>query len=102
MEPDGALGHPIGRLFFTAKVPTPTAREGDDAQRGMGANGTVGSDPSRGQGDQGISTLSTTWITPLDCMTLAIVIIAWPPLASMTFQPRPERVKVSGSPWTVR
>ena len=35
------------------------------------------------QSDYGISTVSTTWITPLDCMTSAMVTVDVPPLASV-------------------
>ena len=35
-------------------------------------------------GDQGWSTPLTTWITPFDCITLAVVTVAVLPLASVT------------------
>ena len=48
--------------------------------------------------DQGISTVSTTWITPFDCITSAIVTIDLPPLASVSITRLPISVAVSGSP----
>ena len=40
--------------------------------------------------DYGIITVSMTWITPFDCMTLAMVIMPWSPLPSMITQPLPD------------
>ena len=49
----------------------------------------------------GSSTVSMTWITPFDCITLAIVIFAVSPLASITTQPMPDFLNDSVPPWTV-
>ena len=50
---------------------------------------------------QGISTVSTTWMTPFDCMTLGMVIRALPPLASITHQLPPLFMNAAFSPSTV-
>src|SRR5436309_10976764 len=51
--------------------------------------------------DAGISTVSTTWITPLDWLTFAIVTVEEPPLASTIITLSPECFTVSSSPSTV-
>ncbi|TCP91452.1 hypothetical protein C8J42_103133 [Sphingomonas sp. PP-CE-1A-559] len=56
---------------------------------------------SRGNADYGSITVSTTWITPFDCMTFAIVILPLWPLPSMMPQPVPTFLNISGSPCTV-
>src|SRR5580704_6671365 len=43
----------------------------------------------------GIRTVSTTWITPLDWLTFGIVTVEEPPLASMIITVSPERLTVS-------
>ncbi|TCQ09132.1 hypothetical protein C8J40_10244 [Sphingomonas sp. PP-CC-3A-396] len=56
---------------------------------------------SRGMRDYGSITVSMTWITPFDCMTLAIVTRPLWPLPSMMPQPAPDFMNISGSPCTV-
>ena len=51
--------------------------------------------------DQGISTVSTTWITPFDCITLAIVTVDLPPFASVRTSFLPTIWAVRVPPWTV-
>src|ERR1700761_2752776 len=60
----------------------------------------MGTDQARGCYD-GISTVSTTWITPFDWLTFGIVTVEEPPLASMIITVSPERLTGSSSPWTV-
>ena len=52
-------------------------------------------------GRQGINTVSTTWITPLDWLTSAMVIIDVPPFASVIRQPLPARLSAILPPATV-
>src|SRR6266568_4928424 len=51
--------------------------------------------------DAGISTVSTTWITPFDWLTFEIVTIEVPPLASMIQTLLPSCFTVSSSPSAV-
>ncbi|MCY1170737.1 hypothetical protein D9M73_108240 [compost metagenome] len=72
------------------------------AERGQSiirANAAPGCDAA--QNFYGSITVSMTWITPLDCITLAMVIRPVWPLASVMLQPRPAFAKVSVPPWTV-
>src|ERR1700733_12889229 len=56
--------------------------------------------PSRWRYD-GIRTVSTTWITPFDCLTFGIVTVEEPPLESMIITVSPDRFTVNSSPSTV-
>src|SRR3974390_3134670 len=50
---------------------------------------------------EGIRTVSTTWITPFDWLTFAMVTVEESPLESMIITVLPDRLTVSCSPWTV-
>src|SRR5450755_4370920 len=51
--------------------------------------------------DAGSSTVSITWMTPFDWLTLEMVTIEESPLASMIMTWPPARLTIRSSPWTV-
>src|SRR5688572_18765104 len=61
----------------------------------------LGIEGPRTSGAYGISTVSTTWMTPLDWKTLAMVTFDMPPLASVSQMAPFLEVAVRVSPWAV-
>ena len=77
-----------------SKGPLPGAGRGPWAPRGAASPDKAGVQP-------GNITVLITWMTPFDCMTLAMVISAVSPLSSVSHSWPSFSVTVSGSPSTV-